>query len=134
MPGSSLKKWLQKSHPFKERKCRDMERCIVCGDGEGGMCRRDGVTYEVRCKGCEGRYVGETSRNAFTRGFDQSQNQRTTKAACWHISYMKLTQNIKIKEHSNMISHFVPIQFPQFSHFCPLFTDPPSGMIYLNAL
>ena len=32
------------------------------------MCRKTGVTYEVGCKKCGGRYIGETSRNGFTRG------------------------------------------------------------------
>ena len=80
MPGSSLKKRLQKSDPFKERMCRDSEKCMVCGDGEGGMCRRDGVTYEVVCKGCDGKYVGETSRNAFNRGLEHKSDLRKKNA------------------------------------------------------
>ena len=70
VPGNSLKKRMQKSDPFREKSCRNADMCMVCGDGEGGRCRREGVTYEVRCKGCEGRYIGETSRNAFTRGLE----------------------------------------------------------------
>ena len=43
--------------------------CMVCGsEGKGGNCRSTGVTYEVRCKKCDKRYIGETARNAFTRG------------------------------------------------------------------
>ena len=68
VPGASLKRRLQKSDPFRESKCRDRDKCMVCGEGKGGRCRSDGVTYEVRCKGCDGKYIGETSRNAFTRG------------------------------------------------------------------
>ena len=68
VPGANLKRRLQKSDPFRESKCRDVAKCMVCGDGKGGRCRSDGVTYEVSCKGCEGKYIGETSRNAFTRG------------------------------------------------------------------
>ena len=69
VPGASIKRRLQKSDPFKEKKCKDPSECMVCsGEGKGGKCRNEGVTYEIRCKGCEGRYVGETSRNAFTRG------------------------------------------------------------------
>ena len=41
---------------------------MECGDGKRGRCRSEGVTYEISCKGCEGKYIGETSRNAFTRG------------------------------------------------------------------
>ena len=69
VPGASIKKRLQKSDPFKEEKCRDPAKCMVCdGEGKGGRCRSEGATYEIGCKGCNGKYVGETSRNAFTRG------------------------------------------------------------------
>ena len=70
VPGASLKKRIQKSDPFREKTCRDADVCMVCGDGDGGRCRREGVTYEVKCKGCEGKYIGETSRNAFSRGLE----------------------------------------------------------------
>ena len=36
--------------------------------GKGGNCRSTGVMYEVRCKKCDRKYIGEMSRNAFTRG------------------------------------------------------------------
>ena len=80
VPGANLKKRLQKSDPFKERKCNDSEKCMVCGDGKGGMCRRDGVTYEIMCKGCDGKYVGETSRNAFTRSLEHKADLRKKNA------------------------------------------------------
>ena len=77
IPGTSLKKKLQKSDPFKEKKCRDTINCMVCGgEGEGGRCRSEGATYEIVCKGCNGKYVGETSRNAFTRGREHSMDLR----------------------------------------------------------
>ena len=38
VPGYSLKKRLQKSDPFKERKCRDIERCMVCTEMENVAC------------------------------------------------------------------------------------------------
>ena len=69
VPGASIKRRLQKSDPFIESKCGDPTKYMVCGgEGKGGRCRSEGATYEVKCKGCEGRYVCETSRNAFTRG------------------------------------------------------------------
>ena len=43
---------------------------MVCAYGGGGHCRREGVTYEVECKDCGDRYIGETSRNAYTRGLE----------------------------------------------------------------
>ena len=40
----------------------------MCEEGDGGRCRTNGVTYEITCKSCNDVYVGETSRNAYTRG------------------------------------------------------------------
>ena len=59
---------VQKSDLFRGRMCGDADKCMVCGNlGSGGRCRRTGVTYEVRCKRCNERYIGETARNVFTR-------------------------------------------------------------------
>ena len=69
VPGTSVKRKVQRSDPFRSRECGDKEMCMVCGsEGKGGNCRSTGVTYEVRCKKCGKRYIGETARNAFTRG------------------------------------------------------------------
>ena len=43
VPGASLKRRLQKSDPFRESKCRDRDKCMVCGEGKGRRCRSDGV-------------------------------------------------------------------------------------------
>ena len=48
--GASLKKRIQKPDPFKEKSCRDEAVIMVCGDGDHGRCRREGVTNEVKCK------------------------------------------------------------------------------------
>ena len=69
VPGSTAKSKIKKSDPFRNRKCRDCDNCMVCGNGgKGGRSRRTGVTYEVKCKRCGEKYIGETSRNAYTRG------------------------------------------------------------------
>ena len=69
VPGTSPKRRLQRSDPFKEKKCKD-ENCLVCVEGDGGRCRVDGITYKVTCKRCDEVYVGETSKNAYTRGLE----------------------------------------------------------------
>ena len=46
---------------------------MVCESREGrggGRCRIEGVTYSVNCSGCDCVYVGETGRNAFSRGLE----------------------------------------------------------------
>ena len=67
VPGTNLKRRLQKSDPFREERC-GKDDCLVCAEGDGGRCRVNGVTYKITCKGCGYTYVGETSQNAYTRG------------------------------------------------------------------
>ena len=69
VPGKSVKRMLQRSDPFKRKKCGDHEKCMVCTGGGSG-CRSNGVTYEVRCKLCGDFYIGETGRNGYTRGLE----------------------------------------------------------------
>ena len=58
---------LQRSDPFKESKCNNT-KCLVCSTGGKGSCRSTGVTYELVCQICRHKYIGETSRSAYTRG------------------------------------------------------------------
>ena len=75
VPGRSLKRRLQKSDPFKGKRCDDPENCMVCVGGGRG-CRSNGVTYEVRCEKCGDFYIGETGRNAYTRGLEHLEGIR----------------------------------------------------------
>ena len=74
--GRRIKHQLQSSNPTATQGCTDSS-CIACqhGKGEGGNCRINNITYEVECLLCKGQeggerstYVGESSRNLFTRG------------------------------------------------------------------
>ena len=64
---------LQRSNPFRGPVCT-RDECFVCESQGKGRCDKNGVTYEIECRGCsqeEGKrkvYYGETARNAFTRG------------------------------------------------------------------
>ena len=65
--GTSVKRKVQRSDLFKRRECGDKEMCIVCGSGgKWGSCRSTWLMYEVRCKKCDRRYIGETARNEST--------------------------------------------------------------------
>ena len=44
--------------------------------GGRGACRRECVTYEVKCGDCDSVYIGETARNAYTRGLEHTANLR----------------------------------------------------------
>ena len=43
-------------------------RCLLCRTDIKGSCGSTGVTYELVCRACKSKYVGETSRSAYTRG------------------------------------------------------------------
>ena len=70
--GKTIKRTLQKSNPTATPGC-DEEDCLACynGRGQGGDCRKNNVNYEIECKLCpKGErpvYIGETSRNLYTR-------------------------------------------------------------------
>ena len=51
VPGTNLKRRLQKSDPFREERF-GKEDCLVCAEGDGGRCRVNGVFYKITCKGC----------------------------------------------------------------------------------
>ena len=66
--GTSLKRLLQRSDPLRHTSC-DREDCLVCTGGDGkNACDTNNVTYEIKCEKCGDIYVGETARNAYTRG------------------------------------------------------------------
>ena len=71
--GQTLKNILQKSEPLSDYKCERKEECMVCKNGGKGDCRRENVTYKISCNRCEKIYIGETSKNAFTRGQQHTQ-------------------------------------------------------------
>ena len=69
--GVSLDKLFQKSDTFQEKSCLSIEG-VVC-DGKGIQCRDEGEGYQGICKKCKSQnfkseYVGETGKNAYTRG------------------------------------------------------------------
>ena len=77
--GRTLKSELQRSNPTKTPGCGD-QMCVGCSEerGKGGDCRRNNVNYEIECRLCpeDDRpvYIGETSRNLFTRGKEHISN------------------------------------------------------------
>ena len=68
--GSSLKDILQKSDPLGDRECTDPENCFICSTGGKGNCRRENITYKIKCDYCDHTYIGESARNAYTRGLE----------------------------------------------------------------
>ena len=82
--GVTLKRMLQRSDPFRSQDCK-RERCMFCKNDGKGSCIVHGVTYEIKCQGCGAKYVGETARNAYTRGIEHTDGlaRKDDKSALW---------------------------------------------------
>ena len=71
--GSTVQSRVQQSNPLGTPGCGDAG-CIACkpGRGEGGDCRGCGINYQFECQLCpdgqKSLYLGESSRNLYTRG------------------------------------------------------------------
>ena len=65
---TTLKVMLQRSDPFKQKRCVINADCLLWRTDGKGSCRSTCVTYELVCQACKSTYVGETSRSAYTRG------------------------------------------------------------------
>ena len=65
--GNTLKRNLHKTSIAEKNECED-GKCLVCATGKRkGMCRKEGVTYEIICCECRDKYIGETGRSARAR-------------------------------------------------------------------
>ena len=79
--GLSMKSVLQRSNPLETPGCDD-EECLPCkpGRGEGGQCDGCGINYKIECQLCpDGQkeaYIGESSRNLYTRSLEYVNNFR----------------------------------------------------------
>ena len=60
--GCTLKRMLQKTSIAEKKECQDKE-CMLCKTGDKKrLCRKEGITYEIMCRACKERYIGETGR------------------------------------------------------------------------
>ena len=65
--GNTMKRALHKTSITGKTECDDDE-CPVCMTSKKkGMCRKEGVTYEIVCCKCGDKYIGESARCARTR-------------------------------------------------------------------
>jgi hypothetical protein len=69
----NVKGVIQRSNPFKKKRC-EREDCLVCATGGSGSCETLNITYEIVCKSCGKKYIGETARNAYSRGREHLRN------------------------------------------------------------
>lgn len=79
--GRSMKRILQRSNPTAVPGCEEQD-CLACYPerGKGGDCRRNNINYEIECQLCPvGKrpvYIGETSRNLYTRAKEHLSSER----------------------------------------------------------
>ena len=59
--GVAIKKLLQRSDPFKSRKC-ERGHCPVCKEDGKGPCDRQSVTYDIKCAEC--MFISEKHQGA----------------------------------------------------------------------
>ena len=57
----------------------------MCRTEGKGKCDREGVTYEIKCNGCDSEYIGETARSAYTRGVEhlQALEKKNERSVLW---------------------------------------------------
>ena len=90
--GAKIKRKLQISNPLETAGCSDTQ-CIACKEtrGAGGKCRKSNVNYSVGCKLCpeDGKsvYIGETSRNLYTRGTEHMNKFESRKADSFMLKH-----------------------------------------------
>ena len=104
--GRSVVQQVQRSNPMATPGC-DNADCVACkpGRGAGGNCLKPNIQYEFRCKLCPDTdscvYIGESSRNLYTRGKEHEQKFRSKKNN--QESFMKKHQE---ERHAGLNTNF----------------------------
>ena len=80
--GRSLKDILQRSDPFRNKECQ-REDCPVCYNSGKGRCDQSWVTYEICCKSCGDKYIGQTSKNMYARGREHVNSLANRRGPLW---------------------------------------------------
>ena len=89
--GITLEQKLRRSNPWAGEKC-GRPKCFPCRSERGGNCYRESVTYTIWCEECGeevATYIGESGRNAFTRGcehLDALNSRDEEKSVLWKHS------------------------------------------------
>ena len=90
--GKTVESALKSPNPTETPGCLQ-ESCIACRDerGAGGNCRRSNVNYEIECQLCppgqRAKYIGESSRNLFTRGQEHESRYRNKKKESFMLKH-----------------------------------------------
>jgi hypothetical protein len=92
--GRGVRSVLQRSNLLETAGC-DTQDCLPCkhGRGEGGNCEGCGINYEIECQICpDGErsvYIGETSRNLYTRSSEHVSRYRGGKMTSFMFKHQQ---------------------------------------------
>ena len=68
--GRTLARMFQNSNPTATRECGKVD-CFMDNQPEGGnLCHKSNILYEWECRKCGAKYIGETSRNFYSRSLE----------------------------------------------------------------
>ena len=75
--GITLEQKLRRSNPWAGEESCGRPKCFPCKSDGGGNCWRESITYTLNCEECTQEvacYIGETGRNAYSRGCEHLEN------------------------------------------------------------
>ena len=85
----TLERLLQKSNPTSSGKCGKSD-CYLDNQPEGGSnCHKSNVMYEWTCRECDAKYIGETSRNFYTRSNEHLSKNNKKSAESFLYNHQK---------------------------------------------
>ena len=72
-----------KAEPLRSENC-GREDCLCCKSGKPGKCEKNFVGYSISCESCllagsSAQYIGESGRNAYSRGLEHQEDLRNEK-------------------------------------------------------
>lgn len=74
----TIKKELQRSNPFRKENCSRKD-CVLCEKNMDIDCRTRGCVYEIQCKECKKKYIGQTGRSIYERTKEHFKDWRDQK-------------------------------------------------------
>ena len=98
---STIKCEIQRSNPFQNKNC-GREDCVLCKRKMNIDCRTRGCVYEIECKECKMKYIGQTGRSLYERikeHFDAFKDKKE-KSVLWEharIHHNNESSEIEIK-------------------------------------
>ena len=81
---------MRKDHPNERKKC------VGCNQDEGiGNCQKSNSMYKYECKneGCKSVYIGETSRNIFSRSLEHQGKYLNNDSGSFIVKHQNLCHN-----------------------------------------